>query len=260
MSNLEFGLKELYDVKLKSTYPMRIGERQIEEGEVITVFDKISLANFQEITSRVAATGGFDNRSHVIWETTKEIDLFFSQGIFSKVQFALLSNSNLITKNGNEVNIISNREILQSDEDGYFYIKEVPYSKLFVYNKNGIKMTYEKIEDKTYKTSPGTEIIVDYEYDYSGRVEIMTVGKRLVSGFLSLEGRTRVKDDITGHTRTGILKIPKLKLVSDLSMRLGNSADPVVANFSAVGHPVGERGNTKVMEFFFLEDDIDSDM
>lgn len=121
-------------------------------------------------------------------------------------------------------------------------------------------MTYEKIEDKRYKTSPGTEIIVDYEYDYSGKTEIMTVGKRLVSGFLSLEGRTRVKDDITGHTRTGILKIPKLKLVSDLSMRLGNSADPVVANFSAVGHPVGERGNTKVMEFFFLEDDIDSDM
>ena len=36
----QFSMKELYDVSLKSTYPMEIGKRQIGIGEKIAVFDK----------------------------------------------------------------------------------------------------------------------------------------------------------------------------------------------------------------------------
>nr|DAP41040.1 MAG TPA: hypothetical protein [Caudoviricetes sp.] len=35
---------------------------------------------------------------------------------------------------------------------------------------------------------------------------------------MRLEGRTRLKDDNTGETVTGILTIPRLKLKSGLSM------------------------------------------
>ena len=49
--NNEFGLKELYDVSLKATYPIETNGRKIEVGEVIAAFDKIQLANFQEIKS-----------------------------------------------------------------------------------------------------------------------------------------------------------------------------------------------------------------
>jgi hypothetical protein len=87
----------------------------------------------------------------------------------------------------------------------------------------------------------------------------MSVGQRLIEGFLSLEGKTRVKDDITGKTRTAILRIPRLKLVSDLSMRLGREAGPLLANFAAVGCPsLGK--DKKVMEMLFLNDDIDAEM
>jgi hypothetical protein len=37
----EFSLKELYDVKLKATYPIEIGDRRIKEGETICYFDSI---------------------------------------------------------------------------------------------------------------------------------------------------------------------------------------------------------------------------
>ena len=87
----------------------------------------------------------------------------------------------------------------------------------------------------------------------------MIIGQELVKGYLSLEARTRVKDDITGHTKTGIIKIPQLKLMSDLSMRLGENAPPQMGTFKAIGYPVGSRGDSKVMEILFLEDDIDSD-
>ena len=47
--------------------------------------------------------------------------------------------------------------------------------------------------------------------------------------------------------------------MSDLSIRLGAQANPVVGNFKAIGVPVGSRGNSYVSEFYFLSNDIDSD-
>jgi hypothetical protein len=71
--NSEFGLKELYDLTLKATYPIEMEGRKFEAGEVIARFDKIQLANFREITSRASSTGGQGNATHVIWEDPKEI-------------------------------------------------------------------------------------------------------------------------------------------------------------------------------------------
>jgi len=48
--------------------------------------------------------------------------------------------------------------------------------------------------------------------------------------------------------------------MSGLSIRLGAQANPVVGNFSAVGVPEESRHNSYVVEFDFLNNDIDSDM
>jgi hypothetical protein len=37
----EFGLKELYDLTLKATYPIELDNRVFEPGEIIARFDKI---------------------------------------------------------------------------------------------------------------------------------------------------------------------------------------------------------------------------
>lgn len=91
-----FGFKELYDVSLKATYPIELEGRIIEAGETIAVFDKIQLATLNEKKSSVSANGGYDNRSLVIWEETNEVQLRFTQGVFSRTLFALMSNSALI--------------------------------------------------------------------------------------------------------------------------------------------------------------------
>jgi hypothetical protein len=52
----------------------------------------------------------------------------------------------------------------------------------------------------------------------------------------------RVKDDVTGKVTTGIIKIPKLRLMSDLSMRVGSDAIPQVGRIDAVAVPEGVRG------------------
>ena len=35
------GFKELYQVSLKTTYPIEMGSRSIEAGETVALFDKI---------------------------------------------------------------------------------------------------------------------------------------------------------------------------------------------------------------------------
>jgi hypothetical protein len=74
-----------------------------------------------------------------------------------------------------------------------------------------------------------------------------------------LEAKTRLKDDATGEVVTGIIRIPKLKMASDLSIAIGSQGKPVLANFSAVGVPAGERKDSRIAEFIVLSSDLDSD-
>ena len=69
----ELNFKELYEVSLKSTLPIEVSGTKIEAGETIASFDRIQIANFQEIKSVASANGGWDNRAHIFWETTKEV-------------------------------------------------------------------------------------------------------------------------------------------------------------------------------------------
>lgn len=83
--NTEFGLKELYEVSLKLTYPIEVSGRTYEAGESIAVFEKILVADFSENKKFTSANGGFDSRALVWWEETKEIRFSISQGVFSKI-------------------------------------------------------------------------------------------------------------------------------------------------------------------------------
>lgn len=257
----QFGFKEFEAVSLKATYDIEIAGRTIEPGEVIAHFDKIQIAGLQENIKRVSANGGFDNRAHVYWETTKEMPLAFSQGVFSKEQFAILTNARLVNKSENEVISVPFRETLESNENGLIQCKYEPKTDIFVYDaQTSRKLKFGQNGDQLDIGEPYKEVIVTYNFDYNNGVQILKIGNRLITGFISLEGRTRIKDDTTGRVVTGIIRVPQLKLMSELSIRLGAQANPVVGNFNGVGVPVGSRGSSYVSEFYILNDDITSDL
>ena len=258
----ELNFKELYEVSLKSTLPIEVSGEKIEAGETIASFDKIQIANFQEIKSVASANGGWDNRAHIFWETTKEVKINFSQGIFSKIQLALMTNAQLVNNEGEQIIPINKREEFESDEHGKVVIGRILREPVFVYDKaTGKKITgWTSTTDSIMLNEAYKSVIVDYWYDYDNGCQIMTVGRPLTQGFLSLVGKMRVKDDGTGKVRTGIIKIPKLRLMSDLSIRVGSDAIPQVGRLDAVAVPEGARGQSKVMEIIFLNDDIDADM
>ena len=256
------GMKELYEVSLKATYPIEVNGETIEIGETIAYFDRIQLANFQETKTTASANGGYDNRALVWWEETKEVKLNFTQGVFSKNQLALMINARLIKNNGEQIIPVHKIERLESDESGKITLLHEPKEPTFVYDV----VTGKKIKDWTRTDNVITiaeryrEVMVDYYYDYDNGFEVLQLGRPFAHGCFSLTGKTRVKDDATGKVATGIINIPKLRLMSDLSMRLGSDAIPQVGRFDAVAIPVGARGEKKVMEIIFLNDDIDADM
>lgn len=262
MDTNNIGFKELYEVSLKTTYLIEMGDRKIEIGETIAAFDKLQIGVFEEKKNFFSANGGYDNRAHVWWEETKEVRVSLAQGVFSKDQLALMTNAQLITNEGQAAIDVNCRETVETNESGIAVVKYPIKPPVFVYDKESGK----KITDFTYTENniainqSYKEVIVDYYYSYDNGYSILSFGRMLTNGYLSLEGKTRVKDDITGQVTTGIIKIPKLKLMSDLSMRLGQDAVPVVGRLDAIAVPTGERGHKKVMELIFLNDDIDSDM
>ena len=257
----EFSFKDFENVVIKATYDIENGSRTFQEGEVIAKFDRIQIAGMNEIKQYITAHGGYGDRNLVYWETTKELNLTFSQGVFSKDQFSLMANSKLVNIENEEGIELTEVENIETDENKHATLKHVPYKECFVYDKaSGAKIAYTLDENVLTTDAVFQELVVSYVYLYMSGGKVCRIGQRLINGFVSLEGRTRVKDDQTGKVVTGIIKIPKLKLMSDLSIRLGTQASPIVGTFKAVGLPVGSRASSYVSEFYFLGDDIESDL
>ena len=259
----EFGMQELYFVQLKSTYPIEIKGKEFAAGEVVAAFDRILIANFQEIHKEAVAQGGYQNRRLVIWNQTQGVNLIFTQGIFSKTQLSLMNNMKIISLNENQKVSIAQRDELETDDEGKITLTHVPKDAwIFVYNKEtGEKLTgLSFIDEQTIQTPLiYQEVIVDYEYVYDNGADMSFVGEDIFDGFLSLEGRTRIKDDVTGETHTAIIHIPKLKITSDFELTLGLNAQPVVGKFKATALATGERKHSKALEIYYLDEDIDKD-
>lgn len=259
----EFSLKELYDVKIKATYPLTINGEQYSTGETLVEFDKLMIANFNEVRSFISARGGYGNTVRVSWDNLKEVAISFSQGIFSTLQWAIFTNSHLGEIAPENDILIGKREKIESDENGLIHLTYAPAGEVFFRDENGKKIS-DIIATENIKIfeapRPYMEVIADYEFAYSKGGTILTIGKKFMSGFLSLEGKTRVKDDVTGHTHTGIIKIPKIQLMSDFQVQLGQNAKPVVGLFKAMAYPVGPRGDKKAIDLIILNDDLDSDI
>jgi hypothetical protein len=173
-----------------------------------------------------------------------------------------MANAKFLVNDGDSTVLVNCRETLETNEKGVATSKHPIHEPVFVYNKEtGEKITnFTRNGNNLILNQSYLEVVVDYYYNYDNGYTVFSIGRALTNGYLSLEGKTRVKDDITGQVTTGIIKIPKLKLLSNLSMRLGQDAIPLVGRLDAVAVPTGERGQKKVMELLFLNDDIDSDI
>ena len=293
------GIKELYDVNIRLNNPIEFNGKKFKTNETLLVFKTAEIANISENTATRQAKGGYHNNPLINWEVDKSMDFAITHGVLSPVSWALLSNSKIDMP---KTKSVSYNEILDViEENDYCYVdlkyrpnhcncimgvqgnpcneplpmgrrlelmlKPLPPSKdkfIFVYDEeNGERIDdFEIYQNRLFFKSPHRHVYVDYTFEYEDKIKVIRVGDRLFNGFLSLSGKMSVKDEMSGEVTTAILEIPKIKLSSSLTMRLGKNYDcSSVSDFYFTGYPDEDirREKQSVCKITFLDKELTGD-
>ena len=242
----------------------------------------------------VFARGGWENMPRVIWDERSEVQFQMIDGVMSSVGMSILLSANVMSQQDKQPLYIHMKEgplepHLGQDDKPYLDLKHHPVDAkvkktfIFDYDRNSIQ---EKIYGKRLtvvdpfdanQTIPRLEIykdknlstpaennrkyVVDYYYKYEDEALIYSVEKERFNGLFTLEAKFYSKDENEGHNYTNLLYMPKVRIVSNINLRLGERADPTVSTFSIIGLPetVGDQKNL-IMEITRLGEDIDADI
>lgn len=270
-----YGIKEFYDINIRLNNPIDFNGRHFDINETILVLESAEIANLDERKINIPATGGYHNNTLINWEIDKEMNFALKHGVLSPISYSILSNSKIEMP---KMKSVSYSEDLKTIEDNnYCYVdlkykpnhcncimgvqpnpcfeplpmgrrpelmlKPLPPNKekfIFVYDKETGKRIndFEIYENRLYFKNLYRAVYINYTFNYQDDIKIIRVGDRLFNNFLSLTGKMSIKNDVTGEVTTGILEIPKIKLTSSLSMRLGKQySDSTVSDFFFTGYP-----------------------
>ena len=292
-----FGIKELYEVVLKAAQPMQFGGRQLEVGEPVLYFKNVNISLLSEKNAPIMARGGWSNMPRVIWEDRSEVVFTLSEGVVSSISLGVLLSANMSEKkvDGNYLLISKceehDLEILKDDEENeyhvlylehepaiyperkafiYEYERDVAQRKLYgVYHSeyNKINPFTDKTEycifvfkdkEKTINADVDKHYLVDYYYKYEDEALIYLIQKERFNGLFTLEGKFYSKDENDGLNYTNLIYMPKVRVVSDINLRLGERADPTTSVFNIIGLPsVTANSKNLILEITRLNQDID---
>ena len=290
-----FGTKELYEVVLRAKVPMQFGTRYIEENEPVLYFENINMSSLRERNSAIMARGGWSNLPQVIWEDRSEVQFSLVEGIMSSVSMGILLSANVISsarqekplsvhkkegpfqliekKIGDEVyNILylEHRPIPYPEKKTFIfeYARDVAQKKVYgkILNiENSVRGTCVAVyKDKELNENADIdkEYLVDYYYEYGDEALIYTVQKERFNGLFTLEGKFYSKDENEGMNYTNLIYMPKVRVVSDINLRLGERADPTVSTFNIIGLPenIGNNRNGLILQITRLNSDEDGDI
>lgn len=286
-----FGVKELYEVVLKAKTPMQFGSRKLEVGEPVLYFENINMSVLSERSTAIMARGGWSNMPRVIWEDRSEVQFSLTEGVMSSISMGILLSASVSEKKSTtETLLIPKREGPFILEDGCLFLQHQPFiskeKKVFIYEyerdvaqkkvygefkpeKNQynsfidetlicIKVYQDK--EKTIDADATKQYIVDYYYEYTDEALLYTIQKERFNGLFTLEGKFYSKDENEGLNYTNLIYMPKVRVVSDINLRLGERADPTTSVFNIIGLPESVVGNRKglILEITRLSEDIDA--
>ena len=277
-----FGVKELYEVVLKAKVPMQFGSRRLEEGEPVLYFENVSISMLSERNSPIMARGGWSNMPRVIWEDRSEVTFSLTEGVMSSISMGILLSANMTEKQeGTSIAVPMREGPFELDSDNCFILNHMPIfppkKKVFIYEYErdvGQKKVYGEIVQNIHNIA-GEEIprirvkeadatkryMVDYYYEYKDEALIYLIQKERFNGLFTLEGKFYSKDENEGLNYTNLIYMPKVRVVSDINLRLGERADPTTSVFNIVGMPEKtDDSNNLIVRITRLNQDIDADI
>ena len=293
MTDQYFGHKELYSVVLRAKTPMQFGERYIEADEPVLYFDNVNMSLLTEQNRPIFARGGWANMPRVIWDDRNEVQFQMVEGVMSSVGMSILLGANVMSREQNKPLYINKKEgplsvKLNSNDVPYVDLEHEPVDarikKTFIFDYER-KAIQEKIYGKRVSNivdgfnnpvhrielyqdknllipaENNRKYVVDYYYEYEDKALIYTLQKERFNGLFTLEAKFYSKDENEGQNYTNIMYMPKVRIVSNINLRLGERADPTVSTFNIIGLPetVGDYKNL-IMDITRLSKDIDADI
>ena len=292
MTDQYFGHKELYEVVLRAKDPMWFGDRYIEAQEPVLYFNNVNMSLLTEQNRPIFARGGFGNMPRVIWDERSEVQFQMLDGVMSSVGMSILLSAN-VTSNSDKVLYINKREgpfipTIGANNVPYVDLQHNPVDTtikktfIFEYDRQAIQnkiygkrvagivdgfgnpvYRIELYQDKNLSTPAenNRKYVVDYYYEYRDKALIYTVQKERFNGLFTLEAKFYSKDENEGINYTNVLYMPKVRVVSNINLRLGERADPTVSTFNIIGLPetVGDY-KSLIMDITRLDQDIDADI
>ena len=279
-----YGHKDLHEVVLRARTDMRFGERYIEAGEPVLYFKNVKMSLLSEQARQIMARGGWGNVPHVVWDDRTEVSFTLNEGVMSNVGMGILFGAKVLTNDETKLYLSTREgpfELVSLDIEGErkkgFYIEQMPYedknrkSFIFEFDRNTIQ---KKVKGHLYvrDTEVGKQYfvyledsadldkqyLIDYYYEYKDEALHYILQQERFNGLFSLEGRFYSKDENEGKNYTNILYMPKVRVSSNINLRLGERADPTVSTFNIVGLPetVGDHKNL-IVEFTRLDDGVE---
>ena len=265
MTLQELGIKDLETVCLKTRERVIFGNRVLEPGEPVVYFDNIQIGLLSEQVKPTMARGGWGNEPLVIWEDRQETIFAFSNGTINTISFNLLLNANMIQTQPEEPLFFVEKDKFIDDWGNITLKYEPDQSKkmfFFVYDLDNIqkKITPTSINGRVVsfgKEHAGQVVLCDYYFNHKKDTILYSMGRERFTNLYSLEATFLMKDENEGLLHTGLLRMPKVRVVSNINMRMGERADPTVSTFNVIAIPES-KGNREsvVCEILYLDEDI----
>lgn len=296
MDNSLVGMKEMYDINIRLCQPLELGGRKYDINETILSFERADIAQVQENKSHKQARGGYNNNLLIDWEVDKEATFAITHGILSPSTWAVLSNSKLNKKDAKSVSFKEQLDVIEGDRIWFVDVKFIPnhvdgvwglqgnpeneqmpmgrrewlplkplppqHDKfIFCYDmETGNRiMNFDVYGNRIIFKGEHRKVMVDYTFDYVDPMLQLDIGNRLFNGFLNLTAKVTTKDFFSGEPTTAILEIPRIKINSNLAIKLGTNYDsPVVSDFYFTGYPLeGQKAEmNSVCKLIFLNKEL----
>ena len=270
MDNQElFGLKELKSVVIRAYTDMRFGNKDFKKGEPLLFFDRLQIGSINQSNHVIAARGGWGNFAHVLWDQPSDLVFSFTEGVLSRMGLSILANAELFTFEPQEKTISVNKREIMEVRNGLINVLYAPNADtVFIYeldedDKITASVPYKSISNKTIAVDSSynrKRVMIDYHFNYSNGLSTYTISDKRLDGFLSLEAKANFKDDKDGTNKTFFLELPKIKITSNLDIRIGEKVSPTISVFNVISVPIKEKGHSVVGRMNLLNEDIDSDI
>lgn len=264
----EMGIKELEHVVLKAKGDeVSLNGRDYEDGEPVLCFRNIQIALLSEDTRVVAAQGGFLNQPRVVWEERTNTTFQFSNGTLNPISLKMLLESKMLKEDNPRIPY-QELVILDGQGQGYLTHEPVPNGEGKIFYQGFAKENLQnKIEGKLDEQNrkkfycgdehANQEIMVNYYYRSKNCGTIYTLSRERKANLYSLEATFYLKDENDGRLHTGILEMPKVYIMSNINLRMGERADPTVGTFRIMAMPENYDGyDSMVWRMTYLDEDI----